>query len=102
MASSWRPSPLSTKLEPYSIIKLFGSFSSVELLFSLGSMLSQVFIAVTVHLLLVFPSGRFESRADRLIAAGAYFAAGALYVGAFAFADRQTLSAPSVPGTRSS
>jgi hypothetical protein len=29
-------------------------FANAELLFSLGSMLSQVFIAVTVHLLLVF------------------------------------------------
>jgi hypothetical protein len=58
-----------------------------EVLFTVGSICSQLFIAVTVHLLLVFPTGRFQSRIDRLTAAAAYFAAGPLYMTAFVFAD---------------
>jgi signal transduction histidine kinase len=73
-------------------------FSNSALLFSLGSMLGLVFIAVTVHLLLVFPTGRFESRLDRLTAAAAYFAAGVLYVAAFTFADPDRFDCPECPG----
>jgi signal transduction histidine kinase len=73
-------------------------FANSDLLFSLGSMLGQVFIAVTVHLLLVFPTGRFENRLDRLTAAGAYLAAGVLYVAAFTFADPDTFECPDCPG----
>jgi signal transduction histidine kinase len=61
--------------------------ANADVLFSLGSILSQLFIAVTVHLLLVFPTGRFQSRADRVLAVGAYFAASVLYFAAFAFAE---------------
>ena len=73
-------------------------FANSELLFSVGTMLGLVFIAVTVHLLLVFPTGRLESRLDRLTAAGAYLAAGVLYVAAFTFADPDTLECPECPG----
>jgi signal transduction histidine kinase len=73
-------------------------FANSELLFSVGSMLSQVFIAVTVHLLLVFPTGHFESRLDRLTAAAAYLAAGVLYVAAFTFADPDTFECSECPG----
>jgi signal transduction histidine kinase len=74
------------------------AFANSELLFSLGAMLGQVFIAVTVHLLLVFPTGRFESRLDRLTAAGAYFAGGVLYAAAFVFADPSTFECHDCPG----
>ena len=73
-------------------------FSNSALLFSVGSMLSQVFIAVAVHLLLVFPTGRFESRLDRLTAAAAYLAACVLYVAAFTFADPDSFDCPECPG----
>jgi signal transduction histidine kinase len=73
------------------------SFSNSALLFSLGVILSQVFIAVTVHLLLVFPTGRFESRIDRLTAAAAYFAACVLVVAANTFADPDTFDCPDCP-----
>jgi signal transduction histidine kinase len=73
-------------------------FANAELLFSLGSMLSQVFIAVTVHLLLVFPTGRFENRLDRLTAAAAYLAATVLYAAAFVFADPSTFECSDCPG----
>jgi signal transduction histidine kinase len=74
------------------------AFANSELLFSLGAMLGQVFIAVTVHLLLVFPTGRFESRLDRLTAAGAYFAGGVLYAAAFVFADPSAFECYDCPG----
>jgi signal transduction histidine kinase len=73
-------------------------FANSDLLFSLGSILSQVFIAVTVHLLLVFPTGHFESRLDRLTAAAAYLAAGVLYVAAFTFADPDKFECSDCPG----
>jgi signal transduction histidine kinase len=73
-------------------------FSNSELLFSLGSILALVFIAVTVHLLLVFPTGRFESRLDRLTAGAAYFAACVLYVAAFTFADPDAFECGECPG----
>jgi signal transduction histidine kinase len=73
-------------------------FANSELLFSVGSMLSQLFIAVTVHLLLVFPDGDFETRLDRLTAAGAYLAAGVFYVGAFTFADPEAFECSDCPG----
>jgi signal transduction histidine kinase len=72
-------------------------FSDNDVLFSIGSVLSQLFIAVTVHLLLVFPTGRFEGRLDRLTAAAAYFAAGGLYVAAFLFADPESFDCPECP-----
>ena len=64
----------------------------------MGSILGQIFIAVTVHLLLVFPTGRFEGRLDRLTATGAYLAAGVLYVAAFVFADPVTFECADCPG----
>ena len=62
-------------------------FSNSPVLFTVGSALSLFYIAVMVHLLLVFPAGRFERRFDRGIAIACYVAAGPLYLAAFAFAD---------------
>jgi signal transduction histidine kinase len=72
-------------------------FSNNAFLFSLGSAFSQLFIAVTIHLLLVFPSGRFESPMERVTVAGGYLAAGVLYVGAFAFSDPRNWDCPGCP-----
>jgi signal transduction histidine kinase len=72
-------------------------FSDRDLLFTVGSAFSQLFIAVTVHLLLVFPTGRFESRADRLTAGAAYLAAGPLYIAAFLYADPASFDCGSCP-----
>jgi signal transduction histidine kinase len=73
-------------------------FANSALLFSIGSILTLVFIAVTVHLLLVFPTGQFENRLDRLTAGGAYLAACVLYPAAFAFADPDNFDCPECPG----
>ena len=72
-------------------------FANDPLLFSIGSAFSQLFIAVTIHLLLVFPTGRFEGRLERLTAAGAYFAAGVLYVGAWVFAAPDSFDCAECP-----
>jgi signal transduction histidine kinase len=72
-------------------------FANDDVLNSIGSMLSQLFIAVTVHLLLVFPDGRFSSRVDRLTAAAAYVAALPLYATAYAFADPASFDCASCP-----
>jgi signal transduction histidine kinase len=72
-------------------------FANDSLLFSIGSAFSQLFIAVTIHLLLVFPTGRFEGRLERLTAAGAYLAAGVLYVGAWVFAAPESFDCAGCP-----
>jgi signal transduction histidine kinase len=62
-------------------------FSNNSFLYSVGTAFSQLFIAVTIHLLLVFPTGRFSGRLDRLTAVGAYLAGGVLYATANLFVD---------------
>jgi signal transduction histidine kinase len=61
------------------------TLSNVPLIFSIGGWLSALYLAVTVHLLLAFPTGRLESRADRRLTAAAYFTAivGLLLAGVF-------------------
>ena len=66
-------------------------------LFSVGSAFSHIFIAITIHLLLVFPSGRFENSWDRLTAAGAYFAGGVLVVSVYLFADPASFDCQGCP-----
>jgi signal transduction histidine kinase len=61
-------------------------FADDPWLFSVGQITKTLFIAVTLHLLLVFPAGRFESRGDRLAAAAGYVAAAVLYPAAYVFA----------------
>jgi signal transduction histidine kinase len=72
-------------------------FSNADLLFSIGSAAGLLFVAVTVHLLLVFPTGRFDGPVDRLIAIAGYFAACVLYVAAFAFADPKAFDCAECP-----
>jgi signal transduction histidine kinase len=73
------------------------SFSNDALLFTIGQTFSQLFIAVTAHLLLVFPTGRLQSRGDRLTAAAAYFATGVLFIAAFVFASPERFGCPECP-----
>jgi signal transduction histidine kinase len=73
------------------------SFSDHPWMFSTGQITAQLFIAFTLHLLLVFPTGRFESRGDRLAAGAGYFAAAVLYPAAFLFADPDSLDCPECP-----
>jgi signal transduction histidine kinase len=73
------------------------TFSDHAWLFSVGEITKTLFIAVTLHLLLVFPTGRFESRGDRLVGAAGYVAAVVLYPVAFAFADPDRFDCPECP-----
>jgi signal transduction histidine kinase len=43
------------------------------LLFTVGHLLSNLFVAVAIHIVLAFPSGRLESRLDRFLVADSYF-----------------------------
>jgi signal transduction histidine kinase len=89
---AWARRP-DNRVGPLMIAVAFGwllsdlSFSDNPWLFSTGQITAQLFIAFTLHLLLVFPTGRFESGRDRVAAAAGYVAAVVLYPAAFAFAD---------------
>ena len=45
-----------------------------DLLYTIGELLDGLFPAVLGHLLLAFPTGRLDTRAERLVVAGAYVA----------------------------
>jgi signal transduction histidine kinase len=51
---------------------MFG-FGDVPLLFSLGLLFSNLFVATAIHLLLAFPSGRLRGSRDRLLVGATYF-----------------------------
>src|SRR5262245_28524092 len=59
--------------------------SNVPVVFVIGAWLSSLYLAVTVHLLLAFPTGRLDSRADRRLTAAGYLVAtvGTLLVSVF-------------------
>jgi hypothetical protein len=58
--------------------------------FTIGIALDALFPAILGHLLLVFPSGRLETRAERMIVAGIYLVATVLQVPALLFEDTGT------------
>jgi signal transduction histidine kinase len=47
-------------------------FSDLPLLFTFGQLLGSLFFAVVIHLLLAFPGGRLQSRAERRIVVALY------------------------------
>ena len=51
------------------------SASDDDLVFTIGIALDALFPAILGHLLLAFPSGRLETRAERMIVAGIYLVA---------------------------
>src|SRR5688572_13338778 len=62
-------------------------FSDLPLVFTLGNLLGSVFFAVAIHLLLAFPSGRLQSRAERWIVGAAYVLTTVCAVPLWLFAD---------------
>jgi signal transduction histidine kinase len=58
-----------------------------SLLWTVGQVLSNLFVATAIHLLLAFPSGRLETTADRVLVAVAYFATTVLWLPAVLFTD---------------
>jgi signal transduction histidine kinase len=63
------------------------AFSNDSVVFTIGSLGEVLIYAVLVHLLLSFPSGRLESRLDRLLVAVGYFNTIVIQLAAFVFAD---------------
>lgn len=66
-------------------------------LFSLGAAFGNLYIGLTVHLLLAFPAGRLRSHGDRLIVAGSYLATLVLLPLASLFADFARLGCGDCP-----
>jgi signal transduction histidine kinase len=48
------------------------SASDVDLLFTIGIALDGLFIAIVAHLLVAFPTGRLQTRVERVVAAAGY------------------------------
>jgi signal transduction histidine kinase len=71
--------------------------SDVPLIFTLGQVFGSVFFAVAVHLLLAFPTGQLESRADRWIVTGAYIVTTIAALGLWLFADPKSLDCDDCP-----
>src|SRR5436190_4209945 len=63
------------------------AFSNGSVLFTIGSIGEVLIFAVLIHLLLSFPSGRLESRLDRLLVAVSYFNTTVIHLAAFLFTD---------------
>jgi signal transduction histidine kinase len=63
------------------------SASDDDLLFTIGIALDGLFPAILGHLLLAFPSGRLQTRAERLVAAAAYFTVTVLQVPSLLFEE---------------
>src|SRR4051812_2855977 len=63
------------------------AFSNGSVLYTIGSLGEVLIFAVLIHLLLSFPSGRLESRLDRLLVAASYINATVVHMAAFLFTD---------------
>jgi signal transduction histidine kinase len=72
-------------------------FSDLPLVFTLGNVLGTVFFAVAVHMLLAFPSGTLQSRAERWIVGMAYVVTTVCVVPVWLFADPQSLGCDECP-----
>jgi signal transduction histidine kinase len=64
--------------------------SDIPLAFTLGAALSVLYLAVIVHLLLAFPSGRLEAKSDRDLVIGTYVVATVVVIPSFLFTDFQS------------
>jgi signal transduction histidine kinase len=72
-------------------------FSDLPLVFTLGQVLGSVFFAVAVHLLLAFPSGRLQSRAERWIVGSLYVLTTVAVFPLWLFADPRSLDCDDCP-----
>jgi signal transduction histidine kinase len=65
------------------------AFSNNSLIFTIGSLGEVLIYALLIHLLLSFPSGRLDTRLDRVLVAMAYFNATVVQLAAFVLIDPQ-------------
>jgi signal transduction histidine kinase len=63
------------------------SASDNDVLYTIGELLDGLFPAIIGHLLVAFPTGRLQTRAERLVAFGAYFAVTVLQVPSLLFEE---------------
>jgi signal transduction histidine kinase len=63
------------------------SASDVDLLFTIGIALDGLFIAIVAHLLVAFPTGRLQTRAERAVAAAGYFTVTVLQIPSLLFEE---------------
>jgi signal transduction histidine kinase len=72
-------------------------FSDLPLVFTLSQVLGAVFFAVVMHMLLAFPSGQLQSRAERRIVVTAYLLTTVCNVPLWLFADPKDLGCDDCP-----
>ncbi len=63
------------------------SASDADLLFTIGIALDGLFIAIVAHLLVAFPTGRLQTRAERAVAAAGYFTVTVLQIPSLLFEE---------------
>ena len=73
------------------------AFSNNSVVFTISSLGEVLIYALLVHLLLSFPSGRLESRLDRILVAITYFNTTVLQLAAFVFTDPAKAGCPRCP-----
>ncbi len=73
------------------------TFSNNSVVFTISSIGEVLIYALLVHLLLSFPTGRLESRLDRILVAIAYFNTTVLQLAAFVFTDPAKSGCPRCP-----
>jgi signal transduction histidine kinase len=71
--------------------------TDLSLLYTVGFMLSNLFVATAIHLLLAFPSGRLESRTDRALVAVSYATVTLGFVPVILFLDFSALGCTGCP-----
>ena len=64
------------------------SYSNADVLFTAGIALDALFPAFAAHLLLAFPTGRLDSRAERMVVGAGYFVVTVLQVPSLLFEER--------------
>jgi signal transduction histidine kinase len=67
------------------------------LLFTVGSLLGNLFVTVAIHLILAFPSGRLESRLDRVLVGYSYLVTTVGFLPLVLFADPAAAGCPECP-----
>jgi len=99
---AWRRRPdnrVGTLMTVTGFIWLVGAagFSDLPLVFTLGNLFGGAFFAVAVHLLLAFPSGRLQGRAERRIVAAAYVLTTLCVFPLWLFADPRSFDCEECP-----
>jgi signal transduction histidine kinase len=77
-------------------LSVFGN-TEPALLFTVGNLFSNLFVAAAIHLLLAFPSGRLESNVDRWLVRVAYFVTAVGFLPVMLTFDPAAMEIPGAP-----